>query len=142
MSAIGKSGHQAVLDREKKFAKRHGKLGASDVPNQIYILRDREDARPILERAADHSQHYFTDHVHGRMFVKYVPKGHEEGSGWLAGETQGLLFGIVYGELRPEWVYYGEVAAARADQVTGKKLPFMHDQVPKTACPSHSVPFH
>ncbi|MCZ6572195.1 MAG: hypothetical protein O7C98_03390 [Planctomycetota bacterium] len=114
-----------ILGQQKKFSKLHGKPSASDVPNQVYVLRDREDARPILERAADHSMDYFTDHVHGRMFVKYVAKGNEEGAGWLAGETQGLLFGIVYGTLEPRWVLYGEQAAARAEQLTGKKLPFL-----------------
>ena len=87
----------------------------------------QQQAGKILKQAGDAELSFYADHRDRRLFAVPVARGNQEQAGLLAGEFQGLLYVIRYGYIEPRWIFQGERAVARAEVLTGKSLPFLHE---------------
>ena len=114
---------KAVGKAEKSFAKFHGKLPPAERLRQILVHPDREHARPILARVAEGQSDFFLDVAGERLFIVPLNRDPKNNAGYLARDTHRLMFIQMYGSLQPRWIEVGEGIVARAELLTGKRLP-------------------
>lgn len=116
-----------LKDTEKRFRRDHGPLPKSDAPIVVLVHDSERAATAVAPDAADGNEGFWPDPRHRRLFSVPVGKDDLERQGWLAETAHALLFFARYGDTTPAWIYKGERAVARAEAMTGKPLPSLHE---------------
>jgi len=118
---------KALKAQVKRFEKIHGRLETIDgEPIQVLVHLNRMQGGKILEGVAESTNDFYHDVTNARLFAVPLTKGNTEAEGHLASTAQGLFFRVKYGSIDPRWIWVGESSVARAEVVTGRRLPYLH----------------
>jgi hypothetical protein len=118
--------HRVLRDQEKRFKKVHGSLPRTKEPAVILVHGSKRQAGDLLAAAEKAQTDYYVDIQHGRLFAVPVQAGTGEPAGIAASAMQCFFFLLKYGDTQPVWAWNGELYVARAEQMTGKSLPYLH----------------
>jgi len=115
-----------LKETEKRFKRQHGTVPKGD-PIVVFVHASASEAKKIEPGAGDAVGGFYVDPQRRRILGVPVAKEDLEQQGRLAEAAYGILFMAKYGDIRPEWVWVGERAVARAEAVTGKPLPSLDE---------------
>jgi hypothetical protein len=118
---------KALKDVERRFRREHGPLPKNDAPLVVLVHASRAQGAKLEPKIAEQTTDFSALSWSRRLFAIPFAKGNLEQEGLLAASACELLVVAKYGDDRPDWIFWGEALLARAETMTGKPLPSLHE---------------